>query len=261
MRSSTTITVPAGPTWAVLGVVGTLLAILLAGPLLTSALSPRTAFAAEGDTPPEHTIAVSGTGKVVVVPDLATVRLGVLVERDGAKAARTAAAESMTAVVAAIRALGIDEKDIATATVSLQPVYDYPVNGQARIRGYQVSNQVTVTVRNLDLVSDVIDDGVQAGATTVDGVSFDVADRTAAEADAREAAVADAKAKADALASGLGVNIQGVASVSEQVSSPVWYDRGYGLSAPQAGEAAADTPVMPGTTDIVINVQVVFLIP
>ena len=259
MRSSTTITVPTGPAWAVLGVVGTLLAILLAGPLLSS-MQPRTALAAEGDTPPEHTIAVSGTGKVVVVPDLATVRLGVLVERDGAKAARSAAAESMTAVVAAIRALGIDEKEIATATVSLQPVYDYPVNGQARIRGYQVSNQVTVTVRNLDQVSDVLDDGVQAGATTVDGVSFDVADRTAAEADAREAAVADAKAKAEALASGLGVRIQGVASVSEQVSSPVWYDRGY-YAAPQAGEAQADTPVLPGTTDIVISVQVVFLIP
>jgi uncharacterized protein YggE len=259
MRSSTTITVPTGPAWAVLGVVGTLLAILLAGPLL-SGLTPRTALAAE-DSPPEHTIAVAGTGKVVVVPDLATVRLGVLVERDGAKAARTAAAEQMTAVVAAIRALGIDEKDIATATVSLQPVYDYPVNSTPRLRGYQVSNQVTVTVRNLDQVSDVIDDSVQAGATTVDGVSFDVADRTAAEADAREAAVADAKAKAEALASGLGVTIQGVASVSEQVSVPVWYDRGYGLAAPQAGEAAADTPVMPGTTDVVINVQVVFLIP
>ena len=75
MRSSTTITLPTGPAWAVLGIVGTLLALLLAGPLLSSGLQPRTALAAD-DSPPEHTIAVSGTGKVVVVPDLATVRLG-----------------------------------------------------------------------------------------------------------------------------------------------------------------------------------------
>ena len=95
-----------------------------------------------------------------------------------------------------------------------------------------------MTVRDLDKVSDVMDQGVQAGATSVDGVSFDVADRAAAEADAREAAVADAKAKAETLAAGLGVRIQGVASVSEQVSVPVWYDRGYGLAAPAAGEAA-----------------------
>ena len=260
MRSSTTITVPTGPAWAVVGITGTLLALLIAGPLLTGALAPRTAFAAEGDAPPEHTIAVAGTGKVVVVPDLGTVRLGVLVERDGAKAARTAAAEAMTAVVAAIRALGIDDEDIQTANVSLQPVYDYPANGTPRLRGYQLQNSVTVTVRDLDKLSDVLDQGVQAGATTVDGISFDVADRATAEADAREAAVADAKAKAETLAAALGVNIQGVASVSEQVSVPVWYDRGYGLAAPAAGEAA-DTPVLPGTTDVVINVQVVFLIP
>ena len=120
---------------------------------------------------------------------------------------------------------------------------------------------MSVTVRDLDKVSDVLDQGVRAGATSVDGVSFDVADRAAAEADAREAAVADAKAKAESLASGLGVTIQGVASVAEQVSVPVWYDRGSMLGAAAPAEGSAETPVLPGTTDVVINVQVVFLIP
>ncbi len=249
--------------WAFVAAAGALLVGLVAGPVLAGALAPRTYAPVNGatDQPPEHTIAVAGSGKVVVVPDLATVRLGVVIERNTAKAARQAAAESMTKVVAAIKKLGIDEKDIATANVSLSAVYDYPNNQAPRIRGYQLQNTVSVTVRDLDKLSDVLDNGVQAGATSVDGISFDVADRAASEAKAREAAVADAKAKAETLANGLGVRISGVASVSEQVSTPVWYDRMAAVSGAAPAEAAAQTPVLPGTTDIVITVQVTFLIP
>ncbi len=248
--------------WALLAGAGALLVGLVAGPVLAGAVAPRTYAPTNGatDQPPEHTISVAGSGKVVVVPDIATVRLGVVIERNTAKAARTAAAEAMTKVVAAVKALGIDDKDIATANVSLQPVYDYPNNQSPKIRGYQLQNMITVTVRDLDKLSDVLDNGVRAGATSVDGVSFDVSDRTASEAKAREAAVADAKAKAEALASGLGVRIEGVASVSEQVSTPVWYDRMY-AAGDMVAEAAPQTPVMPGTTDVVITVQVTFLIP
>lgn len=253
---------PQAMRWALLAGAGALLVGLVAGPVLAGAVSPRTYAPSNGatDQPPEHTISVAGSGKVVVVPDQATVNLGVVIERNTAKAARTAAAEAMTKVVAAIKALGIDDKDIATANVSLQPVYDYPSNQAPKIRGYQLRNTVTVTVRDLDKLSDVLDNSVQAGATSVDGVSFDVSDRTASEAKAREAAVADAKAKAEALASGLGIRIEGVASVSEQVSTPIWYDRTYAAGGAVA-DAAPETPVMPGTTDVVITVQVSFLIP
>jgi uncharacterized protein YggE len=232
----------------------------VAGPVLAGALAPRTYAPVNGatDQPPEHTISVAGSGKVVVVPDIATIRLGVVIERNSAKAAREAAAEAMTRVVAAIRKLGIDEKDIATANVSLNPVYDYPSNQAPRIRGYQLQNIVSVTVRDLDKLSDVLDNGVQAGATSVDGISFDVSDRAASEAKAREAAIADAKAKAETLAKGLGISIRGVASVSEQVSTPIWYERGYAAAPTDGG---AETPVLPGTTDVVITVQVTFLIP
>lgn len=262
MSSSPTPTSPV-TRWVVVAAVGALLIGLVAGPVLAGAVAPKPYAPVNGatDQPPEHTISVAGSGKVVVVPDMGTVTLGVLIERNSAKAARQAAAEAMSRVVASIKALGIDEKDIATANVSLQPVYDYPDNVAPRLRGYQLHNTVTVTVRDLDKLSDVLDDGVQAGATSVDGIAFDVADRAAAEAKAREAAVADARAKAEALASGLGVRIQGVASVSEQVSSPVWYDRMAGARLAAPAEAGADTPILAGTTDIVITVQVSFLIP
>jgi uncharacterized protein YggE len=235
---------------------------LVAGPALGAATSPAPRYAAAvsaTDQPPEHTIAVTGSGKVTVVPDLATINLGVQIERNTAKAARQAAAESMTQVLAALKALGIDDKDIATSTISLQPVYDYTNNNNTpKVRGYQLQNAVTVTVRDLDKVSDVLDDSVVSGATQVNGISFDVADRAASEAKAREAAVADARAKADTLAKGVGVSITGVSSISETVSTPVWYGREMAAGALAAPDAS--TPVMPGTTDVTIDVQVTFLI-
>ena len=247
--------------WMAIAGVAALAVGLVAGPALGAATSPQPRYAAAvnaTDQPPEHTIAVTGSGKVTVVPDLATINLGVLIERNTAKAARQAAAESMTQVLAALKALGIDDKDIATSTISLQPVYDYSNNNTPKVRGYQLQNAVTVTVRDLDKVSDVLDDSVVSGATQVNGISFDVADRAASEAKAREAAVTDAKAKADTLAKGVGVSITGVSSISETVSTPVWYGRE--MAAGALAPADASTPVMPGTTDVTIDVQVTFLI-
>jgi hypothetical protein len=247
--------------WITIVAVGALVVGLLAGPAFAAVVNPPTyspAIAAGSDQPAEHTLSVTGNGKVTLTPDIATVQLGVLTERQSAKAARQAAAVAMTNVVDAIRKLGIDDKDIATANISLSPVYNYPNNATPTIRGYQLQNTVTVTVRKLDQLGDLLDNSVVAGATTINGITFDVADRAAAEAQARDAAVADAKAKADTLANGLGVRIVGVASVSEQVSTPVWYGRS--VAGEALGAADASTPVMPGTTDVTIDVNVSFLI-
>lgn len=246
-------------------VAGVALAVgLVAGPALAGTTAPRPyappAAAAAGDMTPEHTISVGGQGKVTVAPDIARVELGVQIQRPTAKAARDAAATAMGGVVAALKKLGIADKDIQTTQVSLSAVYDYPNNKAPVLRGYQLTNQVSVTVRSLSALSDVIDNSVAAGATTVDGVSFDLADRTAAEAQAREAAAKDARAKADVYAKTLGLAITGVASVSEQVSTPIWYGRNLGPAAGAMGDAAAPTPVQPGATDVTITVQVSFLI-
>ena len=249
--------------WMSIAAVAALAVGLLAGPALAAVVAPRTYTVAPGaatDGTTEHTISVAGSGKVTVIPDIATINLGVVIERKTAKEARQAAAVAMTGVVDAVRKLGIADKDIATANVSLNPVYDYPNNAAPKIRGYQLQNTISITVRDLDKLSDVLDNSVIAGATTVNGISFDVADRTAAEAQAREAAVKDAKTKADTLANGLGVRITGVASIAESVSTPVWYERNYAAGAAMS-DKAAETPVLPGSTDVVITVQVAFLIP
>lgn len=236
---------------------------LVAQPVLAGVVAPRpyaAPNAAAGDTAKEHTISVGGEGKVTVKPDLGHVQLGVNVQRPSAKGARDAAAESMAKVVAAIKKLGIDDKDIQTTQVSLNAVYDYPNNSAPVLRAYQLTNSIAITVRDLSKITDVVDDAVTAGATSVDGISFDVADRTAAEAQAREAAAKDARAKADAYAKTLGLSIVGVAAVSEQVSTPVWYAPNYAASAGAGDKAAAPTPVQTGSTDVTITVQISFLI-
>ncbi len=236
---------------------------LVAGPVLAGVTAPHQyaapANATTGDTTPEHTVTVGGEGKVTVVPDLAHVQLGVQIERPTAKAARDAAATAMTGVVDALKKLGIADKDIQTTQVSLTAVYDYPPNAAAKLRGYQLTNQVAVTVRDLSKLSDAIDNSVAAGATTVNGISFDVADRTALEAQAREAAAKDARAKADVYAKSLGLAITGVASVNESVSAPVWYAPYPSMAAGAATDKAA-TPVEAGSTDVTIDVQISFLI-
>jgi uncharacterized protein YggE len=242
--------------WAAAGIAAGLLAAAVAGP----ALGPRSALAADPSSPPEHTITVTGAGTATVSPDVADVRLGVLVSRPTVKEARSVAAARMTAVIAAVKKLGIADKDIQTTTISLQPNYDYTNNGNPpRITGYSLSNGIAVTVRNLDQTGDVIDDSLAAGATTLDGVGFRVADPAAAETQARTDAMSQAKASADTLAKSAGVSISGVASISE-VATPVPGPIYFGRAA--LGAAAPDqaTPVQPGTTDVTITVTVSYLI-
>ena len=235
--------------WAMLGGVAGLVVGLLVGPTLAQSPEP-------GTNPPEHTITVSGVGTIKVTPDVADVQLGVTLTRDTARAARADAAEAMNKVLAALRALGIADADLRTSYFNIGPLYDYNTSAQ-RIIGYQVSNVIDVHVRDLAKLADVIDESVTAGATTVNGVTFDVADRASAERQAREAAVRDARAHADTLAGAAGVTIIGVASISEAGMVTPWP---YPMMREFAG-ADASTPVLPGTSDVSLSVTVVYLIP
>lgn len=241
--------------WLATGLALGMLGAILAGPLL----SVRPLLAAD-PTVAEHTIAVAGTGRIVLSPDTADLRLGVSATAKTVKAARSLAATSMIAVIASLKELGIADADIQTTTLSLQPVYDYSANtNPPRLTGYQLSNAVVVTIRDLDKLGDAIDDALAAGATSLDGVSFRVADQTAAEQQARKAAMDEAKAKATTLASAAGISISGVASISESVA-PVPYPIYYGYGMAGAPGKDASTPVMAGSTEIIVTVSVVYLI-
>lgn len=261
--SSTTVTIPLPSSrarWLALGIATGLIAAAVAWP----AFAPHGIRAVDGTTTaPEHTISVTGTGRVIISPDVADLRLGVQATRPTVKAARQVAAESMTKVVAALKALGIADKDIQTSTLYLQPVYDYTNNtNPPKITGYQLSNSVSVTIRDLDKVGDAIDDSLAAGATTMDGVTFRVDDPAKALSQAREAAMTQAKASADTLAKSAGVTIAGVASISESggtMPTPIPYAErtAGGLAAP---DKAVSTPIEAGTNEVTVTVAVSYLI-
>ena len=236
--------------WVALAATAGLFVGIIAGPAMATSPSPSN----PNGTPPEHTISVSGHGKVILTPDVADVSLGVTVQRDKVSVARDEAARIMAAVIAALHGLGIADADIKTTQLYVTPIYDY--SGVQRITGYQISNIISVHVRDLTKLADVIDQSVSAGATDVQGVTFDVADRAAAERDAREAAVRDARARADTLAAAAGVTITGVASISETTSTP-WPWPGRGLADDANG---VPTPIQPGTAELTIDVAVVYLI-
>ncbi|MBX3031753.1 MAG: SIMPL domain-containing protein [Chloroflexi bacterium] len=252
---STTLTIerPGRTAWIAAG--------LLAGALGASLLGPAITPARAQDTSREnpHTLSVSGTGSVSVKPDLASVVVGVTVQRDKAGAAANDAANDMDAVVTAIKALGIAEDDIRTTDISLDAVYDYD-RRPYRLVGYQARNMVAVTVRDIGQTGAVIDAATGAGATDVGSVTFRVADQDAAETAAREAAVRAARAKADTMVAAAGIEIVGIISMSE-TSAPIPYPVYYGREAMGVAADQAATPVMPGTIDVEVTVSIVYEIP
>jgi len=227
-------------------------ALVVAVAALAVRPSPAVGAPTIGDQPVLHTITVSGTGAVTLVPDVARVNLGVTVTKPTVKAARDAAGTAMNAIIASLKALGIDEKDIKTSGINLSPQY---ANGSStKIVGYQMSEQLVVTVRDLDKAGDVVDTATAKGATDVNGLWFEVSDPAKALDQARSDAIAQARTSAQAMASAAGVTLGSVVSMTDG-SAP-----NPGPYYPMAGAAVRDaaTPVQPGTQDVQATVTVIF---
>jgi uncharacterized protein YggE len=242
------------------GAIGAIVAAsILAGLVGGAALGNHSTVVSGNAAALEHTIAVSGVGEVSVAPDVADIVVGVVVQKPTVAEAQTAQATAMSAVVAAVKNNHVDDKDIVTVNLSLSPVYDYNTGGSMpRLVGYQYANTVRITVRNIKSVPAVVDDAVAAGATTVGGISFRLDDPKSVQAQARQLAMADARSKADALTSAAGVSIKGVAAIAETTvqTNPTY--AGGALDAAKA--ASVSTPIQTGTTDIVVQVTVSYLI-
>jgi uncharacterized protein len=229
-------------------------AFIVAAAALTVRSGPVTGAPVTGTEPPAHTITISASGKVTVVPDVARVNLGITTTKGTVKAARGSAAQTMTAIIAAIKGLGVADADIQTTNLSLYP--QYGSGSTPKVVGYQISEQVQVTVRDLDKAGDVVDAATAKGATDVNGISFELADPVKAQNDARASAVTAARTSAQAMAGAANVSLGAVVSITDSSSpSPTFY--GYGA---QKGAAVPDaaTPVQPGTQDLTATVTVIF---
>ncbi len=202
-------------------------------------------------------IAVTGTGFVSAKPDVARIDLGVSVAAPTVAKARGDAATAMQKVQDALKQKGVADKDVQTQSFTINPQYDNTDRTTPKISGYQVNNQVRVTVRNIDTASDVLDTAVAAGgnAVRVNGITFAVDQPDALLAQARQDAVKSARDRADVLAKAAGATLGKPRSISESSSSG-------GVQAPaplRAGAAdAVSTPVSPGEQRLSVTVSIVY---
>jgi len=201
-------------------------------------------------TPPPA-ISVTGEATVSVAPDQAWIDGGVTSEGKTAREASEANNAAMGKVLEALKAAGIDAKDIQTSRLSLQPVYPPNRTGPATIAGYRASNRVTIRVRDVAKVSGVIDVLVGAGANEFGGINFVVTQASKLLDEARERAVADARRKAEIYARAAGVTLGDAISITEEGSAPIPIYRSKAI-APQSASA----PVAQGEETLSVTVSV-----
>lgn len=200
-------------------------------------------------------VGLSVTESVDAAPDMATVGTGVQTRALTAREAMQKNAQAMDRLIAAILKSGVARKDIQTSGINLNPQYDYTnrTGSQGpRFVGYEASNQLTVKLRKIDTVGDIIDAMVAAGATNINGPSFGIADEAPLLTAAREKAIRTAAARAQFYAAQTGYRSARLVSISEtgQFSPPVPMP----MMRAQAAEAAS-TKVEPGQLSMSVTLS------
>jgi uncharacterized protein YggE len=195
-------------------------------------------------------ITVTGEGEVAIVPDLAILGAGVTTTGKTARETSEANAKLMGAVMGVLKGAGIADQDMQTSRLSLQPVRDNR-NNEFRVTGFQANNQVSVKIRDLTKISDLVDRVVAAGANDISGVQFVVSSQSKLLDQARRLAIADAKRKADTYAKAANVILGAPISIIEE---------GAELPGPlvmmRTAKAEAVTPISPGEQVKRISVSV-----
>jgi len=213
-------------------------------------------------------ITVQGEGEVLARPDIGEFSFSVLAEGKTAAEAQAKSAESLNAALSYLKEAGVEEKDIKTANYYLNPKYRYEQTvctfsycppSNPVIDGYEVSQTVTVKVRDLDKSGELISGVGDKGATNISGLSFTIDDETALKAEARAKAIADAKENADKLAKDLGVRIVRMTGYWEdQGYYQPMYSRDYGGADMAMSEGAA-SPQMPiGENEIRSTISITY---
>jgi uncharacterized protein len=202
---------------------------------------------------PEARIIVLGEGSVSVPPDYARITSGVTTRAKTAKEAADANSKLMDAITGALSSSGVEQKDIQTSRFSVHPVYASPApNTEQRLTGFSVSNQVSVTIRQIDKVGEILDRLVTAGATDAGNVEFLHANLSKTLDQAREAAVVDARRKAELYAHAAGLSLGSVAWITEDAS--------YAPAAPKVamarGAAPLSVPISAGEDTVHVQITV-----
>lgn len=202
------------------------------------------------------TINVRGEGEVFAKPDIGSFSFSVRAEGVDAAEAQSKSAESINGILAYLKEAGVEDKDVKTTNYNLYPTYNY---GEERvcawgqycppvdplIDGYEVSQTVTVKVRDLDKSGDLISGVGGKGATDISGLSFTIDDESELKAEAREKAIAAAKKKGVELAKDLDVRIVRMVGFYEEENYPSPYYGGYGMEMAMSKDSMGPSPEMP----------------
>lgn len=204
------------------------------------------------------TINIEGQGKVEAKPDIALVSLGVVTDAKTVKEAQSQNTKKMNAVIEAVKAMGVESKDIQTQNYNLNPKYDW-ADGKQNLIGYTVSQNATIKVRDMDKTGDLIAKAGELGANQVGGMQFVIDEPKLLEQEARDKAIDDARQKADVLAKKLGLTVVRVVTFSEYAGgSPVpapYY--AMAKDAMNVQEMAAPS-IEAGSQEVIANVNVTF---
>jgi uncharacterized protein YggE len=232
----------------------------LAFALASAPRSTQPVVEAAAQTAAERSITVVGVGKATGKPDIARVTVGIETQAPSLQKAVDDNKAKMNGLLDTLKKLSLADKDIHTSNYSVytervaQPLgVDKAASTDQMI--YHVTNQVDVTVRDVNQLGDVLDQAVAAGANNIYGVNFSVEDTAKLEADARTKAVADAKARAENLAQLNGVQLGEVLTVSEVIGSTA-YPLDYGAK----GMGGGGTPVQPGELEMSMSIQITYAV-
>ncbi|MEK9160736.1 MAG: SIMPL domain-containing protein [Patescibacteria group bacterium] len=220
------------------------------------------------DVYPAKTISVEGTGEARMIPDIAQITYSVTEQGATVSEAQDKATTKMDAALAAVEALGVEEKDVKTVGYNVYPRYEYqqscysgicpPVTSSPRIIGYEVSQSIELKVRDTSKAGEVLQALGTTGVQNISGPNFVVDDTDAVSAEARELAIVEAKEKAKRLAKDLGVSLGNVVSFSESSGYYPMYDSYYGKGAGME-EAMMSAPSLPvGEEETTITVYIVY---
>lgn len=231
--------------------------IVLALALTLSACGGGPTTINQAAAPQIRTLNVNGSGQVSLTPDMGYIYIGVHDEAATASEAVEANKTHTTAVIAAIKEAGVDEKDINTSNFSIWPSQQYSPEGTITGTVYMVDNTVYVIVRDINTLGDLLDASITAGANTINSIQFDIADKKDAVKEARAKAVADAQTQAQELAEAAGLTLGDIQSISfyDNSAIPYYEGKGGGGGMDMANSAV---PIQPGQLNISVSVNIVY---
>ena len=239
--------------------IATLAAVPLAAAIPAAASAQAQASTVEPMVPATGTVLdVSAEGRTTRVPDVATIRAGVVSQATTAAAALADNAQRMNRVLAALKKAGVAPRDIATATVGLAPQYRYADNQPPAVTGYQATNSVSIRFRDVAKSGAILDALVAEGANQIDGPNLSIDQPDAALDEARADAIKVARTRAELYARAAGLRVTRIISIAEtgenagNPSPPVFMAR--------AAMAKDSTQIVAGEKDVTVSVSVRFLL-